>query len=345
MALTPKERMRRALRYEPVDRLPTQINYTGAVGERLAAYFGVTRAELSRRLGNHLLRVDISHTPRLSDDGRVAHDWWGVGWDTQEEGYFVRHSPLAENRDLDAFAWPDPHAPDLLRDAERAIAQDASEHFVAPNFGFALFERAYTLRGFDTFLMDMATDPDYAGELLDRIVAIQEVLIRRFLALGVDGVYFGDDYGAQKSTLISPRMWRALIKPRLARLFAPAREAGLPIILHSDGDIAPILPDLVEIGLTALNPVQPEVIDHGWLRATFGGRLAFYGGVSTQTVLPHGSPEQVRATVFAAARALAPDGTGLIIAPSHRMMQDIPMKNIQALLDAFAELEGDAWRA
>ncbi|MEW6254048.1 MAG: uroporphyrinogen decarboxylase family protein, partial [Planctomycetota bacterium] len=80
------------------------------------------------------------------------------------------------------------------------------------------------------------------------------------------------------------------------------------------------------------------------LRATFGGRLAFYGGVSTQTVLPHGSPEEVRAAVFAAARALAPDGTGLVIAPSHRMMQDIPLANVEALLDAFAELEGNSWR-
>ncbi|MEW6580328.1 MAG: uroporphyrinogen decarboxylase family protein [Chloroflexota bacterium] len=344
MTLTHKERMRRALRYEPVDRLPTQINYTGAVGERLAAHFGVTRADLPHRLGNHLLRVDISHTPRLSDDSKIVYDWWGAGFDTGEEGYFIRHSPLAESKDLDAFAWPDPHAPDLLRDTERAIAQDAGQHFVAPNFGFALFERAYTLRGFDTFLADMALDPEFAGELLDRITAIQEALIRRFLALGVDGVYFGDDYGAQKSTLFSPRMWRTLIKPRLARLFAPVCEAGLPVILHSDGDIAPILPDLVEIGLTALNPVQPEVIDHGWLRATFGGRLAFYGGVSTQTVLPHGSPEEVRAAVFAAARALAPDGTGLVIAPSHRMMQDIPLANVEALLDAFAELEGNSWR-
>jgi len=89
--------------------------------------------------------------------------------------------------------------------------------------------------------------------------------------------------------------------------------------------------------------VQPEVIDHGWLRASFGERLAYYGGVSTQTVLPHCSPAEVRAAVLAAARALAPDGTGLVIAPSHRMMQDIPLANVEALLDAFAELEGDAW--
>ena len=112
----------------------------------------------------------------------------------------------------------------------------------------------------------------------------------------MDGGYFGDDYGAQKGLLFAPRTWRrSFIKPRLARLFAPFREAGLPLILmHSDGQIQQILPDLVEIGLTALNPVQPEVLDHIWLRENFGGKLAFYGGISTQTVLPHGTPDEVR---------------------------------------------------
>jgi uroporphyrinogen decarboxylase len=121
-------------------------------------------------------------------------------------------------------------------------------------------------------------------------------------------------------------------------MFGVFREAGLPVILHSDGDIAEILPDLVEVGLTALNPVQPEVLDLARLRATFGGRLAFYGGVSTQTVLPHGTPDEVRAAVAHAVATLAPDGTGLLLAPSHRMTVDIPPPNVAAMLDAFQAL-------
>ena len=101
--------------------------------------------------------------------------------------------------------------------------------------------------------------------LLDRITEIQLVLIQRFLDLGVDGGYFGDDYGAQKNLLFSPAAWRRLIKPRLARMFAPFLERGLPVLMHSDGQIQKILPDLVEIGLTTLNPVQPEVLEHAWL--------------------------------------------------------------------------------
>jgi uroporphyrinogen decarboxylase len=206
---------------------------------------------------------------------------------------------------------------------------------VVPNFGFALFERAWSLRGFDQFLMDLVCEPEWAAELLERITEIQVTLARRFVAMGVDGGYFGDDYGAQKSLLFSPAVWREMIKPRLARMFAVFREADLPVILHSDGDIWPILPDLVDIGLTCLNPVQPEVLDHDRLYREFGNHLSFYGGISTQGVLPNGTPAAVSAATRDCIARLAPDHTGLLLGPSHRMQSDIPPANVAAMLTAF----------
>jgi uroporphyrinogen decarboxylase len=132
-------------------------------------------------------------------------------------------------------------------------------------------------------------------------------------------------------------MWRRIIQPRLAHLFAVFREAGLPVILHSDGDIWPILPDLVDLGLTCLNPVQPEVLEHARLYHEFGRRLSFYGGVSTQEVLPKLPPERVREAALACARNLAPEGTGLVLGPSHRVQSDIPPENITAMLAAFPQ--------
>jgi len=336
--MTQKERVRKALFYEPVDRVPTQINYTAAFGQTMSAYFDVPLGQLPYFLGNHMLRVDINHNGRLSDDGKVRFDWWGVGFDTREEGYFAAINPLAKAQDLDLYHWPDPHASELLVDAKETIAAKGEEYFIVPNLGFALFERAWSLRGFEQFFLDMATDAAYAGALLDRITEIQRVLIQRYLDLGVDGAYFGDDYGAQKNLLFSPRMWRVLIKPRLARLFAPFKERGLPVLMHSDGQIQQVLPDLLEIGLTTLNPVQPEVLDHTWLREQFAGRLSFYGGISTQTVLPYGTAEEVKTAVSQVVQTLAPEGTGLIIAPSHRMMSDIPVQNVTAMLESFRQL-------
>ena len=298
-----------------------------------------------------------------------------------------------------------------MREAERASAADGGQHFVAPNFGFALFERAWSLRGFDQLLMDLVDQPAWVEELFDRITNIQVTLAKRFIALGssrrkgvlpkrvaqtsksavsqvskpaqrecsaiprsadmdvgdtagletcatvgqhaltsaatesksrcgVDGGYFGDDYGAQRGLLFSPRLWRQLIKPRLAKMFAVFRDTGLPVILHSDGDIWPILANLVDIGLTCLNPVQPEVLDHRRLYREFGQHLSFYGGISTQEVLPKLSPAGVQAATRACLQALAPDGTGLILGPSHRMQSDIPAENVAAMLSAFPDAGG-----
>ncbi len=325
-----KARVRRALRREPVDRLPTQTNYTPKMGRILARHFGVTVQELPDRLGNHLLRVDISHKRPLNEDGSVEFDWWGAGWDTRTEGYWHSFAPLKDSLDLDRLAWPDPGAPGLVPNAIQAADQ-----FVAPNLGMCLFERAWSLRGFDAALMDMVERPEWVEELLDRITAVQVALAKRFVAAGVDGGYFGDDYGAQRSMLFSPRLWRRLMKPRLAAMFAVFLEAGLPVILHSDGDIRAILPDLVEIGLTTLNPVQPEVLEHAWLHREYGAKLSFFGGISTQGVLPGGDAAAVRDATRTCARTLAPEGTGLLLGPSHRMQSDIPPASVEAMLEAF----------
>ncbi len=338
-SLTRKERMRRALRREPVDHLPFQTNFTGAMGWRLAEHFGIPEAQLQDRLGNHLLRLDPSHSRQRNADGSIEYDWWGAGWDTRTEGYWHAFAPLADSLDLDGFAWPDPDAKDLLGKAHETISMQGAAYFVVPNFGMCLFERAWSLRGFDAFLMDMAERPEWVEQLFDRIVDIQLRLGQRFIAAGVDGGYFGDDYGAQRSMLFSPRTWRRLVKPRLARMFSLFADAGLPAILHSDGDIKAILPDLVEIGLTTLNPVQPEVLDHAWLAREYGQKLSFYGGISTQSVMPRDDTELVRKATIECARVLAATGTGLVLGPSHRMQSDIPVANVDAMLDAFRQLE------
>ena len=338
MTLTPRERVRRAVLRQPLDRLPTQINATPAMRQRLVEHLRVSPADLERRLGNHLLRIDPSHPRRLSPDGSTAYDGWGAGWSTETEGYWHTDAPLAGTEDLDAIAWPDPEAPDLLIDAQRTMAANDDARFVVPNLGFALFERAWSLRGYEQLNMDLALRPEWVAELLDRITAIQVRLIERYIALGVDGGYFGDDYGAQRGLLFSPRTWRRLFRPRLERMFAPFRAAGLPIIMHSDGDIQSILPDLVEIGLNCLNPAQPEVLDFAWLRRTFP-QLAYYGGLSTQHVLPNGTPEEVSAAVSHSIAVLADDSSGLLLGPSHRMQSDIPLANVDAMLAAMAHLE------
>ena len=206
--MTPKERIKNAVTGKPVDRIPSQINYTEKMGKKLADYFQIEIENLPRFLGNHILRVNIANSDRIDPENHLRYDWWGVGFNTEEEGYFIGHHPIAMQRDLDAFEWPDPDGHGLMDAAIEKITKDQEEHFIVPDFGFALFERAWTLRGLNAFLMDMVQDPRFVEEILDRITDIQLVLIDRFLQTGVDGAYFGDDYGAQKNLLFSPKMWR-----------------------------------------------------------------------------------------------------------------------------------------
>lgn len=342
-----KERVRRALERKPVDRFPSQTNYTARLGEAFAAHRGIDFAELDDCFDNHLLRLDLSYTRRFSPDGKTGYDWWGAGFSTVDEGYLVVDSPLApfdpENSETDLFApdgysWPDPAEPALLDGVRAALAGKGKERFVIPNFGFALFERAWSLRGFQQFMLDLAMYPAFSETLLERITEVQSALALRFVELGVDGGYFGDDLGAQRGMLFSPEVWRKVFKPRMRRLFSIFTDAGLPVILHSDGDIREIIPDLIEIGLTALNPCQPEVLDHGWLKREYGYDLAFYGGLSTQEIFPHGNPEDVRKAGLACIESLGSDGTGLIYGPSHRLMADVPLANLDAYLDTLANL-------
>jgi hypothetical protein len=154
LELNPKERVRRTLDRAPVDRLPTQCNYTAIMGKKLAEYFKVSLSELPARLGNHLLRVDVTYPKSFSDDGCVEFDWWGTGWSTETEGYWHSFAPLAHSNDLAHFPWPDPDVPHLLDGAASSMA--AHRHlFVVPNLGMCLFARAWSLRGFDRLLVDM----------------------------------------------------------------------------------------------------------------------------------------------------------------------------------------------
>src|ERR1019366_1315875 len=137
--LSRKQRMRRALRREPVDRIPTQSNYTRLMGRLLAGHFGIAEAQLPQRLGNPLLRVHLDYARRTNADGSIEFDWWGAGWDPRTEGYWHAFSPLKDSLDLDRVAWPDPNDPAILGAAERTILQQGATSFIVPNLGMCLF--------------------------------------------------------------------------------------------------------------------------------------------------------------------------------------------------------------
>ena len=195
-----------AIWHQPIDRLPTQIKFTAEMGKKLARHFGISRDELGAHLGNHVVRVDLSFQCPVTEDGSISYDWWGVGWSTKTEGYWPVDSPLAGSRSLSRFAWPNPEEADLLDEAKETVARRGKEYFIVPNLGFCLFERAWSLRGFEAFLLDLGRDLVFVEELLERVTEIQAALDRRVVEQGVDGRYIGEAYASPKDLLLPPRL-------------------------------------------------------------------------------------------------------------------------------------------
>jgi uroporphyrinogen decarboxylase len=232
---------------------------------------------------------------------------------------------------LEGFAAPDPDAPGRF-DALQEVLARHGDRFVLFAIGFSLFERAWALRGMERFLMDLVLYPDFAEALLDAIVNYDMVLIERALALPIDAVHLGDDWGQQRGLIMGPLHWRRYIKPRLTRMVSRVKRGGRRVSIHSCGDISAILPDLVEIGVDLINPFQPDVMDVYTVKAMYGNRLGFWGGLSVQHLLPHGAPEQVRAEVRRLIQEVG-HGGGYILAPSHDIPADIPVENMIAAIE------------
>ena len=294
--------------------------------------------------------IDDSFEAFESGDGprHTFMDEWGVVWKRAAYYYDMVDFPLKDAStiaDLDNYRWPDPRDPGRVRGlAERA--KEARERQVAvtidPLAG-GIIEMANSMRGHQNFFMDMASNQAFAEELLDRITDYFEAFYEEALTAAgeyIDIVFFGDDYGMQSNMIISPRMWRKMIKPRLARLIKKVKDtADVYFQLHSCGAISPIIGDLVEIGVDILNPLQPNTVgmDLPAIKEAYGDQLVFHGVVDQQGVLPGGSVEDVREEVKTRLRELGTGG-GYILAVSPNIQADVPPENILALFDSVREL-------
>jgi uroporphyrinogen decarboxylase len=201
-----------------------------------------------------------------------------------------------------------------------------------------IFETAWQIRGMDDMLMDFLDAPEKAHELLERITRVNVVTAERFARAGADIIHVGDDVGTQHGMMFSPDTWRTFLKPRLAREIEAAKRANPDVLVwyHSDGNVEAIVPDLIEIGLDILNPVQPECIDPVEAKRRWGDRLSFWGTIGTQTTMPFGTPEDVRRAVRRMVFEVGYDG-GLVLAPTHVLEPDVPWANIDAFVEACRE--------
>ena len=228
-------------------------------------------------------------------------------------------------------SFPDPDDPARYAAYAEAVG-DKDDRFVIANLGFSLYERAWTLCGMENLMMAMVADKRFVHDLLDRILAFNLRIIEHACAYDIEAMMFGDDWGMQTGLQMSPRAWREFIKPRIRQMYGLVKSKGKFVFIHSCGKVDAIFPDLIECGLDAFNPFQPEVMDVYAMKRTYGNHLTFFGGISTQKTLPYGTPAETRAEVRRLLDEIGHDG-GYIASPAHAIPADARPENIAAMID------------
>jgi uroporphyrinogen decarboxylase len=272
---------------------------------------------------------------RQNPDNSRLFDNFGVPWLKNKTGVMYVDHPI-KDKNLDAIEWPSADLPGIFDHLIEPFKKYRDEFYVIGLQHLTVHERSYLLVGYENFMTYMASDPDFIAELMDRIVDFHVGLARRFVELGVDAVRTGDDFGTQRGLQMPPALWRKLYKPRLARLWQVYKEAGITVMHHSCGCVEEVIPDMIEIGLELLHPVQPLAMSIEKLAKEYGDKIAFHGGIDTQQLLPYGTPKQVKDAVKHCVDTLGANGQYLI-APSQEIMNDVPTENILALIEAIKE--------
>jgi len=286
--------------------------------------------------------VEIDDERGYIDMWQTPHKWTDVG-----QYYAIHASPFSKETltqaDIDAFDWPNPNQPAMfagLAEQARNLFENTDYIVGADGIKAGILQTASQLRGYDKLFLDFSLHPETTHAFLDRLSAVMNEMYRHYmLAVGkyVQVVTITDDQGTQNSLMVSPKMFREFIKPRLKSLIDTIKStADVKVLMHCDGAITKIIPDLVEIGVDILNPIQTVVKgmeDTRALKEQFGGQVCFHGGIDIQQVMRNSTPEQLYGEVERRIHDLSVDG-GYILAPCHNINVDIPIENTLAVFDA-----------
>ena len=352
--MKPRVRVETALNHEQPDRCPMQISFTPEFADRLRQdlaiqgkrvhnpHGGGNSYELERALGEDMLLTSVGWANSYYQDTKAYVDEWGVGWDAQPyetpfgRGHYteiVSH-PLADDAAISGYQPPNPNRPELYDASEAVIRDFEDEYWIVGVTVTTIFETAWALRGLEQMMLDMVLDPDLANHILDIPYQYHLTAAKKLTEMGVDMIWTGDDIGAQNEMMISPRMWRKYFKPRMANFISELKaiNPNVKIAYHTDGNVERVIPELIEIGIDVLNPIQPASMDPAKIKRQFGDKLCFWGTVDEQFTLPFGSPADVAAEVKTRLETVGKDG-GLILAPTHHVQLDTPLENFWAMVN------------
>jgi len=278
-------------------------------------------------------------------DADTYLDEWGTTWRKAQDGHYLYVDGPFFNLKKPSFDlledrhWPDPDNPGYYRSlGERARAARATGRAVILNLPVGVVHQSQFLRGFGDWLKDLYKNRAFSERTMDMVADRWIAVATKALELcdgNVDVVFFGDDLASQLAPLFDPEMYRAIVKPRHRRMIAAVKaKADVKLLYHSCGAVSRLIDDLVDIGVDAINPVQVTAADMAPsdLKSRFGNRVAFWGGINTQEILPFGTPDQVRAEVRRVIDILG-EGGGYVLNSVHNIQDDVPTENLLAMFD------------
>jgi uroporphyrinogen decarboxylase len=317
-----------ALRHEQPDVCPWQIDLTIPARDAVAAYLG--DPEFESKIGNHLAIWSTGCFTEIRPG--FFQDRYGVVWNRSIDKDIGNVAEITlKQPSLAGYTFPVPDRAHNGAGFARLVAEHPDELRVS-GVGFSMFERAWTLRGMENLLEDMLLHPGFVDDLMDRILEYNLGVLDQLLTYDIDCVRFGDDWGQQTGLIMGPRLWRRYIKPRVAAMYARAKKAGKFVMQHSCGAVQELFPELIDMGLDIFNTFQPEVMDVQFCKRQYGRHLTFYGGISTQQVLPRVKPPELVRVIRETMASIGKEG-GYLVAPTHSIPRDVPPENIVAFIE------------
>lgn len=370
MPMTPRERIEATLEYRKPDCIPMSLSCRPEVVERLQEHYGVS----SQREVAEILKADMGRGVRIGyawdafqkkladqpssnigvtgndrvlwHDERTFESQWGVVERIGRDGKYQEwvDGPFTKTDDLDAFDWPEPDSlvvPDDLADTVHKHKQ--AGYWVSGAGQIHPFKRAWHMRGFENFLCDYLANPEWVEAIYARLLEFNLPICRALAKAGVDMIEFWGDVAMQNTMIVPPDQWRRLDKPIWKTIIEETRKVNpdVKFFFHSDGDVTPIIDDIIEVGFDILNPIQPECVNPAIIKQTWGDRVVLDGGGSVQRTLPRGSLDDVRKEIDFLMTTCAYNG-GFMLRPSNVVPYDVPTENVVTFFEMARDYDLDS---